>query len=782
MYDDKNRQYIFEMKTPLTCIRSHFDCNVFDQYGNEYDLSPLTKYREGNWEVADSRPNHSHLRYHINICRPLNKVNGYKCPTGFSGACQTNVLQNGSIGHDLGSQMNEPLVNDKGIIVLRYTHGSYCNNGQFKRSTTVNFFCSGEHEDLKFIRETPECEYIFSLGTPVVCPIQNSVGGVCTIKEPFFGYIFDLNPLKNKNNYNLTVGEYNFYFNVCDKLNGFKNACMNSSACQTKPKEPSFSISFGLPNDHLVYRNGVLTLEYTSDANYCHGKYSSSIKIIFTCHQALEVGPYFVSETEDCTFLFEWPTVHACPPFNVVECSVIGDNGAYYDLSRLSLPNKNYYVKHPLYEKHFVINVCRSLVPALDFVCPYTSGSCLVDISNHPVDEPVNLGRVSQGPYIDNGKLKINYTSGDPCYAEGTETERFMQTVIEFICDHNSIDSKPEFLGSNGCTYYFDWHTIYACESESPKIGGNCTVEEPFTGYLFNLSSLKNHGLFRYEKDNHQYYLSVCCSDDTSPCDVDSGMCQEILTGTTQHWSGGKSNIHLIYSNGIIFLNYSNADLCHNSRFTRKTLIKFHCGHGIGEPELLQETHNCTYYFIWKTKFACQTLLHSAIKNGSQYYDLTSIAATSHLAESSVLNDNASYYISICNSLQKLPELLFPPGAAICRVQVDGSTEKYACKTVFLWETSLACQKLQKPCAFDIDGIHYNFNLLSSSLHNFNTSDSKNKYSKIMDSLKSLKSTKRYVLHVAAMIFDPIGFAAPFVVRIKCLLQEIWEQHGMGWE
>ncbi|XP_035206977.1 LOW QUALITY PROTEIN: cation-independent mannose-6-phosphate receptor-like [Stegodyphus dumicola] len=323
MYDDKNRQYIFEMKTPLTCIRSHFDCNVFDQYGNEYDLSPLTKYREGNWEVADSRPNHSHLRYHINICRPLNKVNGYKCPTGFSGACQTNVLQNGSIGHDLGSQMNEPLVNDKGNIVLRYTHGSYCNSGQFKRSTTVNLFCFGEHEDLKFIKETPECEYIFSLRTPVACPIQNSISGACTIKDPSFGYIFDLNPLKNKNNYYLTVGEYNFYLNVCDKLNGFKNACMNSSACQTKPEEPSFSISFGLPNDHLVYRNGVLTLEYTSDANYCHGKYSGSIKIIFTCHQALEVGPYFVSETEDCTFLFEWPTVHACPTFNVVECSQI---------------------------------------------------------------------------------------------------------------------------------------------------------------------------------------------------------------------------------------------------------------------------------------------------------------------------------------------------------------------------------------------------------------------------------------------------------------------------
>ncbi|KFM73100.1 Cation-independent mannose-6-phosphate receptor, partial [Stegodyphus mimosarum] len=239
-----------------------------------------------------------------------------------------------------------------------------------------------------------------------------------------------------------------------------------------------------------------------------------------------------------------------------------------------------------------------------------------------------------------------------------------MQTVIEFICDHKTIDSKPEFLGSNGCTYYFDWHTVYACENEPPKVGGNCTVEDPFTGYLFNFSSLKNHGLFRYEKDNHRYYLSVCGSDDISPCGVDSGMCQEILTDTKQHWSGGKSNSYLIYRNGIIFLNYSNGDLCHNGRFTRNTLIEFHCGHGIGEPQFLHETHNCTYFFSWKTELACQTLLHCAIKNGSQCYDLTSIAATPHLAESSVLNDTASYYISICNSLQKLPGLLCPPGAA----------------------------------------------------------------------------------------------------------------------
>ncbi|KFM77999.1 hypothetical protein X975_25815, partial [Stegodyphus mimosarum] len=52
---------------------------------------------------------------------------------------------------------------------------------------------------------------------------------------------------------------------------------------------------------------------------------------------------------------------------------------------------------------------------------------------------------------------------------------------------------------------------------------------------------------------------------------------------------------------------------------------------------------------------------------------------------------------------------------------------------------------------------------------------------RLMECLKSLKSTTCYVLSIAAMIFDLIGFPGPFVVRIKCLLQEIWER-GIGWD
>lgn len=46
----------------------------------------------------------------------------------------------------------------------------------------------------------------------------------------------------------------------------------------------------------------------------------------------------------------------------------------------------------------------------------------------------------------------------------------------------------------------------------------------------------------------------------------------------------------------------------------------------------------------------------------------------------------------------------------------------------------------------------------------------------LIDSWKVLRNSKRCVLQTAARIFDPVGLISPFVVRVKLLLQEIWER------
>ena len=36
---------------------------------------------------------------------------------------------------------------------------------------------------------------------------------------------------------------------------------------------------------------------------------------------SLPLQPMFLQETSDCSYLFEWRTQYACPPFDLIECS-----------------------------------------------------------------------------------------------------------------------------------------------------------------------------------------------------------------------------------------------------------------------------------------------------------------------------------------------------------------------------------------------------------------------------------------------------------------------------
>ncbi|GBO05357.1 hypothetical protein AVEN_94135-1 [Araneus ventricosus] len=51
----------------------------------------------------------------------------------------------------------------------------------------------------------------------------------------------------------------------------------------------------------------------------------------------------------------------------------------------------------------------------------------------------------------------------------------------------------------------------------------------------------------------------------------------------------------------------------------------------------------------------------------------------------------------------------------------------------------------------------------------------------LFNSLESMGNTKRSVLSTVARVFDPLGFISPFVVRVKKLVQEIWER-GVDWD
>lgn len=70
---------VFRVQTALACAPQPVDCTVQDNFGRQFDLSPLAR-KEGNWVVIDSRESHKDLRYHINVCRPVNPTIEMTCP------------------------------------------------------------------------------------------------------------------------------------------------------------------------------------------------------------------------------------------------------------------------------------------------------------------------------------------------------------------------------------------------------------------------------------------------------------------------------------------------------------------------------------------------------------------------------------------------------------------------------------------------------------------------------------------------------------------------------
>ena len=87
-----------------------------------------------------------------------------------------------------------------------------------------------------------------------------------------------------------------------------------------------------------------------------------------------------------------------------------------------------------------------------------------------------------------------------------------------------------------------------------------------------------------------------------------AGACQTEAKGELRTFNSGRGNANLQYDDGILFLNYSSGDKCHNNQFERNTIISFICSPnaGQGHPEFIAETDDCTYQFVWHTSLACE--------------------------------------------------------------------------------------------------------------------------------------------------------------------------------
>ncbi|XP_044144786.1 cation-independent mannose-6-phosphate receptor isoform X2 [Bufo gargarizans] len=766
----------FNFETAMACSPAPVDCQVTDSNGNEYDLSDLSRDDEP-WIAVDPSDQATKRKFYLNICKPLPYTRG--CSGGAVGSCmQTSDHKNLNLGY---IQMS-PQASDDGSLTIVYMSGDKCSDKKHY-STRVIFQCDHNVGSPVF-QEQDDCEYVFLWRTSEACPVSRAEGDNCQVKDPKYDYVYNLQPLGEKV-IELADGEYNYQLKVCGGLKD--SACSASapagssvSSCQVKG---SNAILAGLTNQKLIYEDGIIKINYTGGA-LCHKKYHRSTLIIFQCDKT-EEKPVFLKETPDCIYKFEWRTPLACLPFKPIDCSFKDTLGRSYDLSQLSLYNKNWEVDSPTDPNmKFRINVCRPLVPETGPAsCPHGSAVCLLKDN-----KAVNLGELVSSPRWDNGVSVLEYKNGDRCL----DGIRNGTTTIRFMCDLNKVVSGPELITKlQDCDYNFLWVTAYACPL-TISTHDKCKVRNSATGYQFDLSSLSSKDGYLIKDRDRSIRLNIC-SDVNSPCGSGVGVC---VSEGVKNTNAGKSHSRITYVDQMLKLVYEEGDQCEkNPLMKHRSVFTFVCGAdraGGSLPSLISYTEDtCTWQFSWQTPLVCEEKIECSVKNGTSLIDLSPLIKRGDYYEvlQSQDRDDSNFYINICQPLNNIEDLKCPLGASACRVtsggkpidigrqsgppQIDQTTQTVSirmeswtpcesaemgqgnysttiifhcnagtdlgrpkflqlseCNYLFEWDTPLVCPDVESVsgCALTDQKLQYTFNFSSLSKETYKVSEQTNTY------------------------------------------------------
>ncbi|RDD41852.1 Cation-independent mannose-6-phosphate receptor [Trichoplax sp. H2] len=676
----------FHWNTSIACpIGNLVDCAYVDvDKGKQYDLSSLSK-TTGNWVATVVSPMKSNWIFQINVCRSVNNVNGCKKS---SGICLTVTAPNKNSTYNLGRNKRGPYVKG-GTLYLEYTDGDACPDGTKKRSTLITMVCKkGKFGPPLFVSEENQCNYNFIWIHEAACALSLSVSGNCTAVNPLSGFVFDFNPLYSiSSGYNVTDGRDHVYnLNVCGTTS--VSSCGNTSGnCQLKKNDQKFHFNGGNANAQLYYEDGAIYLNYTG-GDLCHqGRYRRSTIISFVCSSNAGKGhPVYVSETNNCTYYFSWPTQYACE--QQVECVAMKPDGSSVDLSPLIKSTDNWEaVTIGGQNGSYYINLCRPLNPISNVRCPPGSGICLKKLGTDP---PLSLGRPYQKPTIaSDGTVILNYINGSRCPSDSSKR---LSAKIVFSCQQGTLGSPVIAELPHNCQYVFHWATSVVCNNIVSN-NSTCSVYDPALKFNFTLSHLTlSDNNYVIKSGSNTIELNVCSpvngqtSSSTSGC-ANSGVC--LHTPSKNISLGLATSRSLTYSNSLLILKYTNGEVCasDNTRHYSSTIF-FVCDRNEinSKPVLMKLMDKCSYQFDWNTHFACPILSQNCmIKRNGKIYDVSPL---SQITGSWKITDSSfnQYWINLCR-----PIVNGPPGcssnAAICKL---GSTETQATELAFTSSQKIA--------------------------------------------------------------------------------------------
>nr|CAB3255509.1 cation-independent mannose-6-phosphate receptor [Phallusia mammillata] len=681
---------LFDFQTSLACQPHPVDCLVTDDFGNQFDLTPLSESIKP-WTFVDDH----HRSFYLSVCRPLPPVDG--CTGSGFGACFVEQLDSGKFkGHNLGLvQSNPEAVSNQGqgsAVSITYMGGDICKSDTKRRySTRIIFQCSQEIGASPVLQPNGDaCEFLFTWSTPAACPVKEVKGYNCTVTDPLYHMTFDLSSLNKATDYLVPAGdEWNFNVNICSKLKQATGECVGSGSCQVKKVGEQMHRA-GIPSTNLTYQDGVVTLKYLGGEPCHNNQFNRSSIFRFTCNHEDNTAssngiPTFINESADCTYHFDWPTAKVCPPIKIVPCTATHNFGEEFDLSTLSSATSNYQAstRGDTGGRSYYINVCRTLLHQPGVTCPPYAAACVKNGNKY-----MSLGKVTDGPEFNGDTMRLVYNGGDKCESDPSKN---YSTVITFQCKADAaMETTPVVITTDTCTVQMLWATRAACSvgSQTSSKGDElkpCTAVNPATDHSFNLSSLGSTSDIEVNTyDGRFFHINVCRKLNKHDCPDGTGSCLAKLR-QGPYISAGQASSQLHYSEGSLSLHYSDGAVCEaDNKYKQSTTISFVC-HRSTAPHLQQPTtpatspvyvgedkKTCSYYFSWHTHLACELQYPCAVVSMEglvpRVFDLSSLISESghYLAVSGDEGDRTVYFINVCRPLEPIHGINCPAGASVC--------------------------------------------------------------------------------------------------------------------
>ncbi|XP_023248138.1 cation-independent mannose-6-phosphate receptor [Copidosoma floridanum] len=494
----------------------------------------------------------------------------------------------------------------------------------------------------------------------------------CEVSEPGFSYKFDFKKLKKTDDYVIRHDNDVLRLRICEQLKTSCNKHKGYSICLSKGKSNS-EIGIGREPPEVIPEFGKIIFKYTGEQ--CDDKHNYTVNIKMICDFAIKDGSGMAfaaaMDTNPCEYNIAWRTDVACSAKKVVNCTV--DNGSnHYDLSKLINLSDNY--KITFNETHSVIlNVCHSVLYSRR-ACGAHNGMCLVN-NNAPMGQTnKGLGEpIDDLQFIADGELSLIYKQGPMCPENVPNALPHIQSVIIFTCDLDATDTLPKYVGGQEtCNYTFTWRTAQACSEKklhekSLEITNNdvCTVKDPVTKHVFNLTSFMNEEFnVTSFASNEIYKFSICSPLGDSICGPEAGACR-----IHSKVSGGKATTKLMWKESGPYLNYTDGHSCNNNQSRRYTIIEFHCGNR-NDYEIEDQDDICSKVIKMSTKLACDEKKRECATAKNE----VNLRSLIRLRENYITKvDGANFYMNICKPLVKKNNLSLCNGAGLCKAVItDG--------------------------------------------------------------------------------------------------------------